>query len=433
MTSRPKEERFSYALYNALLVLGSPLALLAVILRYPKTFLHAGLEGIGMRLGSIRVFRAPDSPKPVWFHAASLGECRAAVPLIRAFRRAHPRVPVVFSSTTPNGAAEARRLGLSDSVFYAPLDFPWSVRSALASVDPQMLLLLESELWPNLLRIARERGAVIGVVNGRISQRSTGRYLKISGFIGSVLSKVDFLCAREEGDAERFAVLGLPRDRIRVSGNLKYDLLPGDLSEKDTSRPLWPQDRPVLVAGSVREGEEEQVLRALDAVRSRRPELRLVLAPRHLENIGGLTQRLDSHGLRWSLKTKLEENPDWDVLVWDSFGDLWTAYREATVVFMGGSLVGKGGQNPIEPAWFSKAVLFGPSMENFAEPADALLKSGGAFQVRDAEELAARVEELLADAEKRRRAGENARRAMDAISGRATRATLEAIESRLKA
>jgi 3-deoxy-D-manno-octulosonic-acid transferase len=426
------KNHFFHAVYNALLILGAPLAMAGVFFRYPKTFLRAGFSGFGMRLGGIP--SNGSGPRPVWFHAASLGECRAALPLVKAFRKQHPEIPVVFSSTTPNGLEEASRLGLGDRVFYAPLDLPWSVRRALRRAHPRMILLLESELWPNWLKIANAQGIPVGIVNGRMSQRSYGRYGMVSSFARSVVSNLAFVCAREKDDADRFSGLGVDRERVRVTGNLKYDLLPGDLNSSAASEvpALWGKDRPVWVAGSVRAGEEDQILAALVQVRAQAPESRLVLAPRHFENLEALESRLKQMNLRSVLKSNRSAQPDWDVLIWDSFGDLWSAYRDADMVFVGGSLIGKGGQNPIEPAWFEKPVIFGPSMENFAEPARALLASGGASQVSDADGLAQRLIEWIKTPESRKAAGAQAKKTIDGFAGQSTRNTMETVEAHLK-
>jgi 3-deoxy-D-manno-octulosonic-acid transferase len=256
----------------------------------------------------------------------------------------------------------------------------------------------------------------------------------VSSFARSVVSNLAFVCAREKDDADRFSGLGVDRERVRVTGNLKYDLLPGDLNSSAASEvpALWGKDRPVWVAGSVRAGEEDQILAALVQVRAQAPESRLVLAPRHFENLEALESRLKQMNLRSVLKSNRSAQPDWDVLIWDSFGDLWSAYRDADIVFVGGSLIGKGGQNPIEPAWFEKPVIFGPSMENFAEPARALLASGGASQVSDADGLAQRLIEWIKTPESRKAAGAQAKKTIDGFAGQSTRNTMETVEAHLK-
>jgi 3-deoxy-D-manno-octulosonic-acid transferase len=375
-------------------------------------------------------------PRPaIWLHAVSVGETLAAKPLLAALRQRFPNHRLVISTTTLTGQAVAReRVTEADAVCYFPFDWRFTVRRALDAVQPEIIVLMESELWPNWLKIANAQGIPVGIVNGRMSRRSFGRYGMVSSFARSVVSNLAFVCAREKEDADRFSGLGVDRERVRVTGNLKYDLLPGDLnpSAAPATPALWGKDRPVWVAGSVRDGEEDQILAALVEVRAQAPESRLVLAPRHFENLEALESRLKQMNLRSVLKSNRSAQPDWDVLIWDSFGDLWSAYRDADMVFVGGSLIGKGGQNPIEPAWFEKPVIFGPSMENFAEPARALLASGGASQVSDADGLAQRLIEWIKTPESRKAAGAQAKKTIDGFAGQSTRNTMETVEAHLK-
>lgn len=433
---RSCKEKLLYLIYNFGLVIFSPLILSAIFVRYPKTFIRHFSEGLSSRLGLIPKNDA-DLEHAVWIHAASLGECRAAVPLARAIKQKYPGRKIVFSSTTVNGIAEAQRLGLADAVFFAPLDVPFVLRKFFKEIRPRLVLLLESEIWPNWIRITKEFHVPIGIVNGRISEKSAGRYSKIKWMTEVYLNKMDFVGARENADTERFKQIGIGPEKIQTTGNLKFDLLPWDLSgsiidaikEDDT----FSSVETIWTAGSVRDGEETLILDAFADIRKKFPQIKLILAPRHLDRMDGITQKIESLNFSFVQRSVLLKNKSknfhGDVLIWDTFGDLWKAYRQSSIVFVGGSLVPKGGQNPIEPARFSKPVLFGPHMENFAEPARILIESKGAIQIQNGSELAHKVAELISNSHRMTEMGTNAKNAMDRLDGQATRKTMQILEN----
>jgi 3-deoxy-D-manno-octulosonic-acid transferase len=248
------------------------------------------------------------------------------------------------------------------------------------------------------------------------------------------MGKIDLVAARETADAERFRSIGVPIEQVSVGGNLKYDILPWDLQPgRDHPMPgSGLQKDPSLywTAGSVRAGEEAPVLNAYAEILKSHPALKLIFAPRHLDRMSTVTGILKSLNLSSTLRSealKGKGTVGTQVLIWDTFGDLWQAYQQAALVFVGGSLVDKGGQNPIEPAWFGKPVIFGPSMSNFAEPAQALLASRGAIEVKDSKQLAETVRHLLANTDERNATGARAKKAVEGFFGLATRQTSDAL------
>ncbi len=426
-------EFFFYLFYDFAWLIFSPLILLSVLMRYPSAFVK-DFRSIRFRVGAPLPVRSAANEQWIWLHAASLGECRASVPFVHAVRKKYPSLKIFFTSMTAAGIDEARRMNLGDAVAYSPLDFSYAVQRVFETVKPQTVILMESELWPRWLRTAKEYGAQVGIINGRLSDRSADRYSKVKPLSRIWLQYVDFVCARDASDAQRYERIGVPKDRIQVTGNLKFDLAPAHLrgtSSAPHSR-LFAEGNSVLTAGSVREGEESLVIDAFEQLRARVPGLKLIIAPRHMQNVSVISNLLSDRRITFVLRSRASSGASSaDAVVWDTMGDLWMAYDEASVVFVGGSLVDKGGQNPIEPAWLSKPILFGPYMENFQEPAKLLIDSGGAFEVKSAAELSAKVSDLLSDRSKLDAVGTNARQAVDRIFGQATEKTLSAVSEHI--
>ncbi len=423
---RPLCAPLIFLFYSCGMVLFSPFILLSLFIRYPKSFSAEIFDGLEERLGRVKTDLTPT--QPIWIHAASLGECRGAYPLIRALKQKYPERSIYFTSTTVSGIKEARRMQLCPNIALAPMDLPWVMGPFLRKLRPQLLILLESEIWPNWLRFAKGAGARIVIVNGRVSQKSARRYGLVPFWSQPLMEHVDFVCAREKMDGERFGRIGMDRDKIRVTGNLKYDFLPWDLVPEKAGLAAAAPNSPLLVCGSVREGEEKSVLDAYFAARAKKPELRMIFAPRHFENLPKIQKYIFSQNARSRLKTQEGEA---EIIIWDSFGDLWQAYAQATLVFIGGSLIPHGGQNPIEPAWFSKPILFGPHMENFQEPAEMLLAKGAALQVKNSRELGETVLTLLEQPARALKLGANAKRAVESFFGQATEKTMEQLAAYL--
>jgi 3-deoxy-D-manno-octulosonic-acid transferase len=376
-------------------------------------------------------------PGAIWVHAVSVGETLAVAGLVKKVQEAFPERKVFLSHVTPAGreAGEARLPTLAGR-FYLPFDWGWTVRRALARIRPALLIMVETELWPNLLCAARQAGTHVMLVNGRLSRGSLRGYSLIRPFIRRVLADVDTICAQSEADAGRFRELGAPPERIRMVGNLKFDAQPPHPSE--FSRALKAvlrsaQRGPVLVAASTMPGEEPLVLEAWDMIQARYPKALLILAPRHPQRFDQVSQDLARAGRGFIRRTTLkvegqELSPSifsTDILLLDTIGELSGVFEIADLVFIGGSLVPTGGHNPLEPAYWSKVITFGPYMENFSAIAKLLLDAGAAIQIRKPEELA-HAAWLLQNSENRNRLGESARQVLDQNSG-ATARTLDCI------
>ena len=393
----------------------------------------------------------------IWLHAVSVGEFIAARPLLSALRRENPDHRIVVSTTTLSGQRLARTFvpGDFDSVFYFPFDWAFSVRRVLGRIRPELVIIMETELWPNFLRQCRIRGVTTVVANGRLSQRSFARYMVARKFISRVLDDISLLIMQSEADGERARLLGARTDRVRVCGNMKYDLAAGNgQTSVDTGldRLGLSAFGQLIVAGSTTQGEEEIVLEAFRLVRATRSleKTRLVIAPRHPERfdeVASLIARSDFTYLRRSEAAKPTEDSipavktnaahheavsvtsrPADVVLLDSIGELAAVYRQAAVVFVGGSLVPRGGHNIIEPAFYAKPIVVGPHMSNFRQIVTDFAAGDALVQIESnsATTLAAELIRLLTDTEIAAALGA---RALDILvkSRGATECTLSAI------
>jgi 3-deoxy-D-manno-octulosonic-acid transferase len=400
-----------HTLYNVVLVLGFVIGL--------PWFLWKGrssgkyLRTFRERMGRLPVYLNLDGDRSIWIHAVSVGEVLAARPLVPALRERFPGHRIFLSTTTVTGNEVAKKSirGL-DGLFFAPFDFPHAVRRALEVVNPALLLLVETELWPNLIHEASRRGARVALVNGRISPRSFPRYKRLGRFLSRVLSEIDLFLMQGETHAERIRAMAAPPERVRVTGNLKFDAVEAGRPPERLARLIQSgPPRPLWVAGSTVEGEEPLVLAAFHRVRERVPNARLLVAPRHPERFAEAQRLVESAGFRCERRSALGPG-GWSngaVLLLDTLGELAHVYALASVVFVGGSLVASGGHNILEPAVAGKPVLVGPHMENFQEIADTFRAEGAIVQVASADELAREVADLLLDEPRRRELGERAR------------------------
>jgi len=419
-----------YFIYNVVLVLGFVLAL-------PWFFWKGRASGkyfqtFRERMGRLPVYLNIDGDRSIWIHAVSVGEVLAARPLIPALKQRYPNHKVYLSTTTMTGNAVAQKsLRGLDGLLYAPFDFPGPVKKVLATLNPSLLVIMETEIWPNLIHEAHRRGTRIAIVNGRISPKSFAGYRRIRAFLRGVLAEVDVFLMQGEAHAERIRELGAPAERVKVTGNLKFDAVEAPRTPERLARIIDGESRrgrPLWVAGSTVAGEEEMVLRAYHRVRERVPHTGLVLAPRHPERFALVPALVESAGFRSVRRTTLEPGAwrDGEVVVLDTLGELAQLYPLATVVFVGGSLVPSGGHNILEPAVAGKPVIVGPYMENFQEIADKFRAEGALVQVDSAEELAREVTSLLTDEVRRRSLGERAKNLVDRNRG-ALRSTVDGL------
>ena len=413
-----------YVLYTALIVVFaiavSPWLLYQAV-RYRKY-----VASLPQRFGYLPVSFNIDAESSIWIHAVSVGELLTARPLITALRERHPGLRLFVSTTTMSAQQLARRsVPDADAVFYFPFDLGVVVRRTLNLVKPRLFLMMETEIWPNLLRECRARGIRAAVVNGRLSSRSFPRYRMARGFFRHVLADIAAFCVQSEESARRFVEIGAAADRVTVTGSLKFDSL--EPVPSAASRPRervlryfrFAPNRPVLVAGSTMKGEEAAVLRVFRRVKTALPSAVLILAPRHPERFAEVVQQSEQEGFRTVRRSDLpiDAEPRADIVVLDTIGELATVYQLGTVVFVGGSLVPTGGHNILEPAVYGKPVVFGPHMQNFAEIAGAFLDQGAAIQVRSGRELESTLLALLGDPVRRASLGAAARALVEANRG----------------
>lgn len=363
----------------------------------------------------------------IWLHGASAGDLNALAPIISELRRRLPAATLVVSTMTNSGLVAAARLEKDvDGVTYVPWDLPGATRRAVAAIQPDLLVLEYAEIWPNLIAAVHARGGRVAVTNGRFSERLIGRYQALYRTLGNPLLLVDLLLMREEVEAERARLLGAPKERVVVTGNTKFDNLakaPRPEVVAALSAALGTDDAPVFVAGSTHDGEERDVIRAFRGMREVCPELRMIVAPRYTERGPKVLALVEAEGLVGALKSEIAAGRSpggMDVLVLDTIGELVAAYQRATLVFVGGSFVTRGGQNILEPAGIGRPVLFGPYMMNFRDSVEVLLGRGG-IQVQTAEQLEQLARELLAKPEECVRLGAMAQAAVQKVSGASAR------------
>ena len=401
-------------LYTGLLYLILPLALLRLYWRGRQDTGHR--QRWRERLGII-----PTRPAGgLWVHAVSVGETRAALPLIRALRNRYPDLPLLVTTTTLTGSRQVHEaLGEQVQHVYAPYDLPGAVARFLHQTRPRLAVIMETELWPNLLHQCAVAGIPTLIANARLSERSARGYGRIGWLTAAMLRDITLIAAQAEADAERFRALGA--SRVEVTGNLKYDLtLPDDLPEQGRRlrRELLGENRPVWIAASTHAGEDEQILDAFAQLRARWPDLLLLLVPRHPERFDGVAALCQQRGFRVVRRSEQRPcTPETAIFLGDSMGELLRFYAAADLAFVGGSLVPTGGHNVLEPALLGLPVLFGPHMFNFTEAGERLLEANAAWPVADAVELVAQADRLLSDPTLRQDAGQRGRAVVERHRG----------------
>jgi 3-deoxy-D-manno-octulosonic-acid transferase len=365
----------------------------------------------------------------IWIHAVSVGETLAVRPLLTALKERYPGKKLVVSNVTETGREMALKLKEPDLCIYFPFDFGFAVRRALRHISPELVIVVETEIWPNFMKVVTDQGKPAVLVNGRISDRSFGRYLRLKWFFRPVLEKFSALCMQSEEDARRIITIGAPSDRVHVANNLKYDLQIMPLSvaarHKQRGRYLIDPEIEVIVAGSTHQGEDEAVLVTYQALVAEGRALFLVLVPRHPERAADVAALLQREKILYTLLSRLDErNASFsrgDVLLVDRVGDLMSLYALSDLAFVGGSLVPTGGHNILEPASLGVPVIFGPYMNNFREITSLVLDAEAGIQVRDGSELRLVVGGLLDDSDRRSLLGRNGLRLMERLGGSTAR------------
>lgn len=433
-----------YLLYSVLMVAG-------MVLLAPYFVLQGIQRGKYLENFRERMGRLPEGlgnvtgpREAIWVHAVSVGEVLAAKSLIRGLKTRFPKRRILVSTTTATGQRVAReQLEGVDGCFYFPFDWRGPVGRAFQRIRPAIVVILETEIWPNFLREAHREGVPVIFVNSRISERSMRRFRRfrpfIGGFFSRVLSDGEIFLAQSRDDAHRLSEMGAPQDKIEITGNLKYDHEPPALGKFGNwlAGQMREQERwPVLVAGSVVAGEEEAVLAAYDIVQRQWRRTLLILAPRKPERFDAAAHAVAEAGWKamrrstLDMQAALDENAD--VIVLDSIGELAGLYALADAVFIGGSLVRSGGHNILEPAWFSKPPIYGPSMENFREIAARFSSAGAGIQVASGEKLGKAWVDLIRDSSRREAMGRKARTLVETNRG-ATARSVARISANLEA
>lgn len=431
-----------FLLYNVLLVAGAGLALPLML---PLVLLsRKRRKTVLRRLGLATVWDVPaagtlSAGGSLWIHALSVGEVLSALPLVTALSRVAGERRMVFSASTLTGFTIARQRlkGRLRHVCYYPYDFLFSVRRITRAVDPALVILVESDIWPNFLLEMKRRAVPVVLVNARLSDRSFRGYRRLGTVLAPMFHSLAGVCAQTAADARRFARLGIHPERITVTGNIKYDADSGHVpaSAVPCVRALRSviRDRPVLVAGSTHRGEEPLIGNALTRIRRTIPELFLVVAPRNPDRAGAVIRRFQSDG--WTVAALGSLLPDGkpapDVVVVDTMGVLKWIYELADVAFVGGSLVTEGGHNPLEPAQFARPVIFGPDMRDFADIARDLQAADGARRVNTAGDMADTVVTLMMDNRLRTQMGNRAAGVFRANSG-AVQRTVAAVQKAMR-
>ncbi len=404
-------------LYSLLMYLIVPFALLRLLWRSRKTTAYR--QRWSERFA---FFKMPNQfQNGLWIHAVSVGEAMAAIPIIRELQVRHPDLPIVVTTMTVTGSERVTTL-LGDSVFhvYLPYDLPCTISRFIKKVNPRLIMIMETEVWPNVLYYARKYNVPVLLANARMSERSAKGYMYFKHFIQKVFRCFSLVAAQAQADAERFHRLGVPQDRIKILGSVKFDIKQpaSNFEAGELLRQKIGASRPVWIAASTRGNEEEIILRAFDLVKEKLPNALLLLVPRHPERVDKVLHMCQKHGYKTVLRSS-DENCDLktDVFLGDTMGEMMLFYAASDVAFVGGSLVPLGGQNMLEPASFGLPLITGPHLFNFEEAKRLLQEADAISIVNDEKELANQVIMCFSDVEVREQFGQNAKAVVDANRG----------------
>lgn len=406
-----------FFLYNLLVFILSPVWLLYLWKREKKFSLW---ERIG--------FVPKKDDNPVWIHAVSLGEAKIALNLIKKFKENN--IPFTVSTTTFSGKGEFLKNGVES--FFFPLDFILFMKIALNRIRPKALIVIETEIWPTLFNCCNKKGIPVFIVNARISERKLTRYLKYKRLFIGIINKIWVLASSQEYKM-RFIEIGASNEKTLITGNMKFDISGPDedkLKEfKISIRDFFSPGIKIWVAGSIRENEELAILQCHKEISKYIENIKVIIAPRHLNRVGKIIELCYKMGLKVALRTEFPSK-DWDVFILDTYGELLYAYSLSSVAFVGGSLVDLGGQNPLEPALFGSAVLIGNYYENFKEEVKMLEENGGVFIVKNKDELSEKIIYLFNNEDVRIKTGESGFKVVQNCKG-ATEKTFSFINEKL--
>ncbi len=370
----------------------------------------------------------------IWLHAVSVGEIKATVPLIEKLRDKNPGLKMIISTITPTGNKVARGIATKeDIVIYFPFDLSWIVKKVFSLFSPKLLLIMETELWPNALKIAAKKKIKTVIVNGRISDKAFPRYQRARFLFKPIIKDINLLCMQTDIDIKRILELGADEKCVHRVGNIKFDQISKKSKDNLPDIGLDQTDR-LILAGSTHDNEEEQIVKVFKKLKEKYSDIRLLIAPRHVHRVNKLVEVLKAKGLSTVLISELRKNKSIEtkdkIFILDIMGVLSEYYQLSDIVFVGGSLIAHGGQNPIEPAILGKPIIFGKYMFNFAEVANLLLDNNAAVCVNDSEELILRISELLTDKAKVHDLVNNAARVIEQNQGSVQRicSLLSAIE-----
>jgi len=374
----------------------------------------------------------------IWLHAVSVGEVNLLRPLIEAIEMANSDIHCVISTSTEAGYRLATERYSPRLVFRCPLDFSWSVRETLRRIRPNVLILAELELWPNLIRLTHRSGAEVAVINGRLGDRSFRGYRRLRPWIGKLLSQLSLINCQDAATSARFLELGAPAERVFTTGSIKFDGAESDRNNQLTRElarlaGIMPEDV-IFLAGSTQDPEEQMALNVYQLLKKDFPELRLILVPRHPERFDQVAQLLDRSRLCWQRRSRLSKSveiPSWNILLVDTVGELGAWWGTSQIAYVGGSMGNRGGQNMIEPAAYGTVVCFGPQTKNFRDIVAALLKRKAATVIHDQRELADLVKKALSNPGFVEKTGNAARQLVAENSG-ATQRTLAGLRPLLE-
>ncbi|MCL2760839.1 MAG: 3-deoxy-D-manno-octulosonic acid transferase [Desulfuromonadales bacterium] len=413
-----------YVLYNLLLFLAFPFIITYHVYRSVKRKRPIALK---KRLGFIdkSLLESLNGVRPILVHAVSVGETIAVKPLLTTIKKDFPNTPLMLSNMTETGHSVAQTIKDIDLSLYFPFDFCFAVKSFLKKINPKVIIVMETELWPNFLKQSDKMGIPVLIVNGRISDNSFRQYMRFRKVFSKVLNNVTRFCMQSGEDAERIKAIGALPEKVVVTRNLKYDIPLVNIDDKcrEEIRVQYriPTAIPLFTAASTHEGEEEVVLKAFSDILNQVKDVVLVLVPRHPERCGAVAELIQKSGFKFVRRSKIDNSmpalQPGEILLLDTVGELLTCYSISDVVFVGGSLVPNGGHNLLEPAACGIPVLFGPYMDNFREITDLAVEYNAAEKIYNKDDMVKHVVELLNDSEKRKVIGERGKKLLQEQGG----------------